>query len=141
MINAVAPAIMLSQLAPLLTPQWSADNDQIDAIDALSMGHSFVVNVTSHEGQFCTSGKTDHHIHTNISKACLNMLTRTSSHYYAKMGILINSVDTGWVSSALPTFKEPPLTLQDATKRILHPILIGSFEYGKLYKNYKVVDW
>ncbi|KAG2382069.1 hypothetical protein C9374_005861 [Naegleria lovaniensis] len=139
MINNIAPTILISQLTDVLKPKFTNDTD-FDFNDPLTM-YSFIINVTSHEGQFSATGKTDCHIHTNMSKASLNMLTRSGANYYAKMGILMNSVDTGWVSSAVATFKEPPLTTQDAACRILHPILSGTFEYGKLFKDYRVVDW
>lgn len=137
MINNIAPTILISQLTDVLKPKCTND---IDFNDPLTM-YSFIINVTSHEGQFSATGKTDCHIHTNMSKASLNMLTRSGANFYAKFGVLMNSVDTGWVSSAISTFKEPPLTAQDAACRILHPILSGSFEYGKLFKDYRVVDW
>ena len=69
------------------------------------------------------------------------MLTRTTAEYYARRGVLVNSVDTGWVSSAIKTWKAPPLTTTDAAFRILNPVLSQSAVYGKLFKNYAVVDW
>ncbi|KAL9648981.1 hypothetical protein ABK040_008360 [Willaertia magna] len=152
MINSISPTIIISQLTDILKPNVEdilknddnlimTDNYENNN-DSLSFGNSFIINVTSHEGQFHCNYKTDTHIHTNMSKAGLNMLTRSAANYYAKLGILMNSVDTGWISSSIKTFREPPLTVEDGASRILYPILIGSFEYGKLFKDYKVVeDW
>jgi NAD(P)-dependent dehydrogenase (short-subunit alcohol dehydrogenase family) len=39
--------------------------------------------------------KTPNHPHTNMAKAALNMMTRTSADDYRKQGIYMNSVDTG----------------------------------------------
>ncbi len=36
---------------------------------------------------------------------------------FNRNGIFMNSVDVGWVSSAVDTFVEPPLTCQDAADR------------------------
>ena len=143
MINTVSPTILASELFEIMKPSYddSQDLEENDIHHSVRFGHSFIINVTSHEGQFETSGKSDSHIQTNTSKASLNMLTRSCSEYYARNGILVNSVDTGWVSSALPAYRAPPLTDLDAAFRVLHPILSGSFKYGKLYKNYKEVDW
>ena len=54
------------------------------------------------EGQFYRRFKTDKHPHTNMAKAALNMMTRTSAPDYARDGIFMNSVDTGWVTDEDP---------------------------------------
>jgi NAD(P)-dependent dehydrogenase (short-subunit alcohol dehydrogenase family) len=61
-----------------------------------------IVNVSAMEGQFYRSFKTDKHPHTNMAKAALNMMTRTSAKDYVKDGIHMNSVDTGWVTDEDP---------------------------------------
>ena len=38
------------------------------------------------------------HPHTNMAKASLNMMTRTSAGSYAKDAIFMNAVDTGWIN-------------------------------------------
>ncbi|EFC43006.1 hypothetical protein NAEGRDRAFT_58420 [Naegleria gruberi] len=141
MINNVAPTLIVSNLQGVMTPDYDKADGDSNPNDSLALGYSFIINVSSHEGQFNTTGKTDNHIHTNTSKASLNMLTRSGANQFAKSGILMNSVDTGWVSSAIKTFKDPVLNCEDAAYRILYPILSGSLDYGKLYKDYKVVDW
>ncbi len=50
------------------------------------------------EGQFGRESKTVFHPHTNMAKAALNMLTRTAAADYARDGIYMNSVDTGWIA-------------------------------------------
>lgn len=94
MINNLAPTILATQLLPLMKPNRNSQEP------------GYIINVTSNEGQFSTKNKNDSHFHTNMSKAALNMLTRSASSYYARHGILMNSVDTGWISSGIETWKE-----------------------------------
>ena len=63
---------------------------------------SWVINVSSMEGVFYRSNKTHYHPHTNMAKAALNMITRTSSAKFAEEKIFMNSVDTGWVTNENP---------------------------------------
>ncbi|KAG2385687.1 hypothetical protein C9374_003502 [Naegleria lovaniensis] len=141
MINNIAPTILVAQLMDMMQP--TIDDSCNYEIDGFLTGKhlAYIVNVVSHEGLFNVDGKTDSHVHTNMSKAALNMLTRSAASYYSKKGILMNSADTGWVSSAIETFMDPPLDVQDGAYRILHPILTASLDYGKLYKNYHEIKW
>ena len=61
-----------------------------------------IVNVSAVEGQFYRKFKTTRHPHTNMAKAALNMMTRTSAADYHADGIHMNSVDTGWVTDEDP---------------------------------------
>lgn len=54
----------------------------------------FVVNVSSMEGKFYRR-KLATHPHTNMAKAALNMMTRTSASDYQKDNIYMTAVDTG----------------------------------------------
>lgn len=139
-INNIAPFILNSRLKPLL--------------EKSSFPTRFIINVTSSEGQFSYSRKTIFHPHTNMTKAALNMMTRTSADDFAESGILMNSVDVGWVSTGNPIEKKErlaeqghvmPLDIHDAAARIYDPIAAALNSdirhYGKLFKNYKVVDW
>ena len=88
LVNAVAPFVLNARLKPLLlrTP----DRDK------------HIVNVSAVEGQFYRRFKTTRHPHTNMAKAALNMMTRTSAADYYADGIHMNSVDTGWVTDEDP---------------------------------------
>ena len=132
MINNIAPTLLISNLMKIMSKRNSSN---------LSDGYSHIINVTSDEGQFQTFYKSKYHSHTNISKAALNMLTRTSASLYSQQGILMNSVDPGWISSMIPSFKKPILNCEDGASRILNPILSNFKEYGKLFKNYKEIEW
>ena len=88
LVNAVAPFVLSARLKPLMLRTRTFDKH--------------IVNVSAMEGQFNRSHKTDKHPHTNMAKAALNMLTRTSASDYARDGIFMNSVDTGWVTDEDP---------------------------------------
>src|SRR5207248_2355231 len=102
---------------------------------ARTPGAKHVINVSAMEAQFSRKKKTDKHPHTNMAKAALNMLTRTSAADYATHAIYMNSVDTGWVTDEDPvhhvTRKQrehdfhPPLDVVDGAARVLDPLFVG----------------
>jgi NAD(P)-dependent dehydrogenase (short-subunit alcohol dehydrogenase family) len=53
------------------------------------------------EGKFYRH-KTPEHPHTNMAKAGLNMMTRTSAEDFAAVRIYMNAVDTGWINDENP---------------------------------------
>ena len=135
-INCWAPFILCSKLKPLMS---HGENQ-----------NKFIINVASMEGKFDYQNKTSRHPHTNMSKAALNMLTRTCGSSLAESGIYMNSVDTGWVSEMIQNklFKKDrtvPLDEIDGAMRVLDPIIIGINE-GKLMhslflKDYTPTTW
>jgi NAD(P)-dependent dehydrogenase (short-subunit alcohol dehydrogenase family) len=141
LVNSVAPFLLNSRLKPLMVRS--------------EFGRRFIVNVSAVEGQF-RRHKTVFHPHTNMAKAALNMMTRTSGEDYARDGIYMNSVDTGWVTDENPTPKRqrnqvergfyPPLDIVDGMARIYHPIAqgINSEEeplFGLFLKDYGPCPW
>jgi len=104
--------------------------------------------------------KTECHPHTNMAKAALNMLTRTSADNLAKKHrIYMNSVDTGWINDENPVERasrtaqnnnfQTPIDEIDAAARILDPIFTGvrggrehrEHVYGKFLKDYRISEW
>ena len=116
-----------------------------------------VVNVSAVEGQFYRTFKTDKHPHTNMAKAALNMLTRTSASDYVKDGIHMNAVDTGWVTDEDPApvsarkaeeqgrVFQPPLDVVDGAARIVAPyfdgLATGQHAWGVFFKDYAPSPW
>ena len=87
--NQTAPFILVSRLRP--------------AMAASPARRKYVVNVSAMEGQFSRRYKGPGHPHTNMAKAALNMLTRTSSAEMLETdGILMTAVDTGWITDERP---------------------------------------
>ncbi len=115
----------------------------------------FIVNVSAMEGSFSRDYKSEAHPHTNMAKAALNMLTRTSAAGLAKRSVFMTSVDTGWITNEQPfPVRErmrlefgfnPPLDEVDGAARVLDPILRGVVEaeapFGLFLKDYRAVPW
>ncbi len=141
LVNAVAPFVINARLKPLMARVATRD--------------THIVNVSAMEGQFYRRWKTDKHPHTNMAKAALNMMTRTSAADYRRDGIHMNSVDTGWVTDEDPVVLaarkldihnfHPPLDIVDGAARIVDPLFdginTGKHVWGIFIKDYKPAPW
>ena len=164
-INSLAPSIINGRLKAFM--QATADGGVL----------KFIVNVSAMEGRFYKARsrasplrapasflltpprspspqyKQPTHPHTNMAKAALNMMTRTSAADYAKCGIYMTAVDTGWINDEKPTGRaveharrhafQTPLDEIDAAARILAPVLGGHEPplHGVFLKDYAPCEW
>ena len=142
-INAISPFVLNSRLKPLMMEGGENRPDR------------YIINVSAMEGKFYRY-KTPNHPHTNMAKAALNMMTRTSAEDLAKKcRIFMNSVDTGWINDENPLEKasktaknnhfQTPIDEVDAAARILDPIFVGVSKgerlYGLFLKDYRESEW
>jgi len=137
--NQTAPFILVSRLRP--------------AMAASPARRKYVVNVSAMEGVFGRGYKGPGHPHTNMAKAALNMLTRTSAAELFTDGILMTAVDTGWITDERPHYTKvrladegfhAPLDLVDGAARVYDPIVQGEAGvdlYGCFLKDYGRSRW
>jgi len=138
--NAVAPFVLIGRLRSSLA--------------ASPARRTYVVNVSAMEGQFGRGYKGPGHPHTNMAKAALNMLTRTSAQEMLQQdGILMTAVDTGWITDERPHPLKArlhsegfaaPLDLVDGAARVYDPIVrgeLGEDLHGVFLKDYAPAPW
>lgn len=128
-INTITPLIMIQTMMPLLK---------------MSKINPHVVNVHAKEGLFNVH-KTDKHIHLNMAKAGLCMLTRclvSSGHRTNNNKVIrFHGCDPGWIS--VDEYYEhdrpwvvPPLDEVDGASRILYPIFKNLVSSKKTRRHY-----
>ncbi|WP_328321337.1 SDR family NAD(P)-dependent oxidoreductase [Streptomyces sp. NBC_00388] len=138
--NSTAPFILISRLRP--------------AMAAAAAPRTYVVNVSAMEGVFSRGYKGAGHPHTNMAKAALNMLTRTSGQeMFETDGILMTAVDTGWITDERPHPDKmrladegfhAPLDLIDGAARVYDPIVRGEAGddlHSVFLKDYAPANW
>ncbi|MEU0785271.1 SDR family NAD(P)-dependent oxidoreductase [Streptomyces sp. NPDC006173] len=142
--NYTAPFILISALRPQMA----------EAARTTSAGRSYIVNVSAMEGVFGRGYKGAGHPNTNAAKAAMNMVTRTSAQeMFQTDGILMTSVDTGWITDERPHYDKlrladegfhAPLDLVDGAARVYDPIVrgeLGEDLYGVFLKDYAPGKW
>ncbi len=142
--NSIAPFLLVSRLRPAMRAAVAAGAER-----------AYVVNVSAMEGQFGGRRyKGAGHPHTNMAKAALNMLTRTSAgEMFESDRILMTAVDTGWITDERPHAEKlriaaegwhAPLDLVDGAARVYDPIVQGEAGvdlYGCFLKDYQPSPW
>lgn len=140
-VNVVAPFLLNAKLRPVMARRRAEDA-------------AYIINVSAPEGRFDRFYKSPYHPHTNMAKAALNMMTRTSAEEYAADGIYMTSVDPGWASNENPEPVAaamrargfmPPLDLVDAAARVCDPVVRGRrdgvYLSGVFLKDFMEVSW
>lgn len=140
-INLVAPFLLCKRLKVIMK------NPSCDAA-------SFIVNVTAMEGNFYDPEKNARHVHTNMAKAGLNMMTRSAALDFVKDKIYMTSVDPGYITNEKPFSLSNGASTRrfkmaidevDGAARVCDPILRALNEkeylYGVLLKNYSIFPW
>jgi len=141
--NSIAPFLINSRLRPAMR-----------AAIAGGARRAYIVNVSAMEGQFSRRYKGAGHPHTNMAKAALNMMTRTSAgELFETDKILMTAVDTGWITDERPHEEKlriaaegwhAPLDLVDGAARVYDPIVRGEAGedlYGCFLKDYAPSPW
>ena len=147
--NQVAPFLLVSRLRPAMRAAVQRRQEQVG-----SAARAYVVNVSAMEGQFSRRYKGAGHPHTNMAKAALNMLTRTSAEeMFRSDRILMTAVDTGWITDERPHEQKldiadqgwrAPLDLVDGAARVYDPVVRGEAGedlYGIFLKDYRPYPW
>ncbi|MFF0557957.1 SDR family NAD(P)-dependent oxidoreductase [Streptomyces sp. NPDC004266] len=142
--NYTAPFILISKLRASMA----------EAAKKAASGRAYVVNVSAMEGVFSRGYKGAGHPNTNAAKAAMNMVTRTSGQeMFETDGILMTSVDTGWITDERPHFDKlrlaeagfhAPLDLVDGAARVYDPVVRGEAGedlYGCFLKDYAPANW
>jgi NAD(P)-dependent dehydrogenase (short-subunit alcohol dehydrogenase family) len=142
--NSIAPFLINSRLRPSMRAAVQG-----------GARRAYIVNVSAMEGQFGGRRyKGAGHPHTNMAKAALNMMTRTSSgEMFETDHILMTAVDTGWITDERPHHEKlriaaegwhAPLDLVDGAARVYDPIVqgeLGEDIYGVFLKDYQPAAW
>ncbi|MEV7566531.1 SDR family NAD(P)-dependent oxidoreductase [Streptomyces tanashiensis] len=142
--NYTAPFILISKLRASMA----------EAAKKAASGRAYIVNVSAMEGVFSRGYKGAGHPNTNAAKAAMNMVTRTSGQeMFETDGILMTSVDTGWITDERPHYDKlrlaeagfhAPLDLVDGAARVYDPVVRGEAGedlYGCFLKDYAPANW
>ena len=152
-INAIAPFVLNARLTPLLARSAALGEGTSGTSGKRA---AFIVNVSAMEGKFYRH-KTPNHPHTNMAKAALNMMTRTSAAELAESKrVFMTAVDTGWINDENPRpiaariakahDFQTPIDEVDAAARVLHPVFHGYGPgveplRGVFLKDYVATEW
>ncbi|KAF1962098.1 hypothetical protein CC80DRAFT_588711 [Byssothecium circinans] len=146
-VNAFVPLILCRELLPLMgTPPSSP-------LYPSTPPAAYIINVSSREGIFedrlASFSKRGKHVHTNMSKVALNMITETeAATAWKTRGVAMNTVDPGYMSAA-PEYEDSfdglrPIGWEDGAGRVLWPVAVGVLEgrcvWGRFLKHYGVVN-
>jgi NAD(P)-dependent dehydrogenase (short-subunit alcohol dehydrogenase family) len=143
-VNTFVPLILVRDLLPLMAnPEKSSSHPSSHSSSSPKSTPNppagYIINVFSREGIFETSRGNRHkagkHVHTNMSKAALNMITETEAGTaWTRRRVAMNTVDPGYMSAA-PELEDAhggvlPIGWEDGAGRVLWPVAIGEGSGG-----------
>lgn len=142
-VNVFVPLILIRELLPLMGSHRPGVQHglQVPAIPRKPLG--YIINVSSSEGlpesHPSTAIKGSHHVHTNMAKAALNMLTETEASLAWRLRrVAMNSVDPGYMSAS--DGSECPIGWEDGAARALWCVAKGEIEnvsiWGRVLKHF-----
>ncbi|KAF2678927.1 NAD(P)-binding protein, partial [Lentithecium fluviatile CBS 122367] len=145
-VNTFVPLILCRELLPLMgTPNTETSTEP----PTPAKPAAYIINISSREGIFETTPysptKRGKHVHTNMSKAALNMITETEAAVaWRGRRVAMNTVDPGYMSAA-PEYEDAydgvrPIGWEDGAGRVLWPVAVGEREgvavWGRFLKHY-----
>jgi len=163
-VNTFVPLILIRELLPLMgSPRSAVTPPNITSSQEPTKPLAHIINVSSREGIFesnpSSTAKNGHHVHTNLTKAALNMLTETeAAPAWRKRRVAINSVDPGFMSAAPEVerwWRERkegdgggsswgcPIGWEDGAGRVLWPVAVGEMGkgfWGRFLKHFGEVE-
>lgn len=131
-VNAIAPCILVQSLLPLLKK---------------SIVPPYVINVHAREGLFNVH-KSGYHLHLNMAKSALHMLTkcliRSNLKTESENNFCIHGCDPGWISvdeyyKTSRPWIVPPLDEIDGAARILYPLFAKLRSCSKTRRHFKSI--
>lgn len=162
-VNTFVPLILCRELLPLMgsptTTAASAESQtspqqQRGSIQSSAGGKplGYIVNVSSREGLFERRpehpAKRGTHVHTNMTKAAVNMIVHTeAAGAWRARRVAMNTVDPGFMSAAPETDLlfggVRPLDWEDGAGRVLWPVAVGETQgtavWGRFLKHFGAV--
>ncbi|APA09603.1 hypothetical protein SS1G_06243 [Sclerotinia sclerotiorum 1980 UF-70] len=142
-VNTFVPLILVRELLPLMgsaRPHPNTNNHP-----SKPLGH--IINVSAREGVFevtpTNRHKNGYHVHTNLTKAALNMLTETEAAVaWRDRKVAMNSVDPGYLSAAKEVIENRkrnggwdgcPIGWEDGAARVLWSVAVGETGKGAVW--------
>ncbi|KAM0147830.1 hypothetical protein ACHAQE_010112 [Botrytis cinerea] len=150
-VNTFVPLILIRELLPLM----GTSRPHPVANDRLTKPLAHIINVSAREGVFESTPtnrhKNGYHVHTNLTKAALNMLTETeAAAAWRDRKVAMNSVDPGYLSAAKEVIENRkrnggwdgcPIGWDDGAARVLWSVAVGESGkgavWGRFLKDFK----
>ncbi|KAL2008616.1 hypothetical protein VTN00DRAFT_6810 [Thermoascus crustaceus] len=156
-VNAFVPLILCRELLGHMgSAKSSSNNEDVQPETSSTSKRSsrplgYIINVSSREGiledRKNSRMKEGHHVHTNMSKAAINMITETeATRAWNNRCVAMNTVDPGYMSAAPEHQTEEgcPIGFEDGAARVLWPIAVGVQDgtpvWGRFLKHFGEVD-